>query len=271
MKFLRLPLRVLIVAAGVASIITGQEPKPGFNIFKVQQDVQIGQQAASGMEKTLKIVDAPEVQILVEDLGKDLSKNASEFAFPFQFKAVNEKAINAFALPGGPIYVNSGTIEAVRTQGELAGVIAHEIGHVVLRHGTNQVSKATLISSIAQLASGVVLSDGAVSSVIATAGGVGLNSLFLKYSRSAETDADIMGAYLMVKAGYDPNELASFFEVLSTQEKGARPPQFFSSHPNPDNRTKRIRDEIRKMKVSPDPKKDNSELERAKGILKIFG
>lgn len=269
-RAIRGSLYIFVITLLLNSVTSGQdEPKPGFNIFKPEQDVQIGRQAAAEMEKQLKIVDDPEVLILVEDLGKELSTNASQYAFPFEFKAIKEKAINAFALPGGPIYVNSGTIQAVRTQGELAGVIAHEISHVILRHGTNQASKAIVLQSFANLGGGV-LPDSAVSSVIQAAGGIGLNSLFLKYSRSAETQADVMGSHLMAKAGYDPNDLASFFDVLNAETKGSRQPQFFSSHPNPDNRSKRIRDEIRRLKISPDPKKDNSKIERAKEILKIY-
>lgn len=245
------------------------EPKPGFNLFSVEQDIQIGREVAQAMEKNLVIMGHPEVHIFIEDLGKELASQALGFAFPFEFKVVKQEAINAFALPGGPIYVHTGIIETVRSEGELAGVIAHEISHIVLRHGTNQVSKALVAQSILGFAKGAVLSNSDLGSVIEVAGGIGLNSLFLKYSRSAETQADVLGAQLLARTGYNPEDLASFFEVLMAREKGRRV-EFFSSHPSPGNRIRRIREEIQLSGTPVATKRDSARLERIKEILKEY-
>ena len=215
--------------------------KPGFNLFAPQQDVEIGQQSALEAEKQLPLLRDARATEYLNRLGKTLAAQAPGERYPYTFKLVNASDINAFALPGGPIYVNRGTLEAAQSEAELAGVIAHEIAHVALRHGTNQASKAYLAQAGLGVLGGV-LGNGTLGSIIGAVGGLGLNTLFLKYSRDAETKADVVGAQIMARAGYNPLDLARFFETLQRESK--RNPSslenFFSDHPSPANRTQRI-------------------------------
>jgi beta-barrel assembly-enhancing protease len=225
-------------------LLAQTQVKPGFNLFSPQQDVEIGKQSAAEVEQQMPMLRDRSVQQYASQVGNRLAAVESGPKYPFQFKVVDVSDINAFALPGGFMYVNRGLIEAVRSEGELAGVMAHEMSHVVLRHGTNQASKAYLAQAGLGVLGGV-LGGGAMSQVIGAVGGFGLNSLFLKFSRSAEEQADVLGAQTMAKAGYNPLDMVSMFEMLRKQ--GEHDPskieQFFSDHPAPANRAERIRKE----------------------------
>ncbi len=244
-RAIRLTLLALLLAAGAAQAQTAV--KPGFNMFTVQQDIDIGRQSAGQIEGQLPMVTNSAVTQYVSRLGSKLAAHAPGSKYPYQFKVVNLSDINAFALPGGFVYVHRGLIERARTEGELAGVMAHEIAHVALRHQTNRVSRAYLAQTGVGILGGLFGSKSSSStrSVVSAVGGFGLNSLFLKNSRSAEGQADIAGAQIMAKAGYDPMDMARFFDVLR-QEAGGNPSklsQFFSDHPAPANRATRIRRE----------------------------
>jgi len=218
--------------------------KPGFNIFSEEQDVEIGKQSAIEVERQLPILKDSEIQNYISRIGDRLAAVAPGPKFPYQFKVVNVADVNAFALPGGYMYVNRGLIEAAGDEAELAGVMAHEIAHVALRHGTNQASKAYLGQAGLGILGGV-LGGGTTSSIMEAIGGFGLNSLFLKFSRSAEEQADVVGAQMLAAAGYDPMAMARMFQTL--REQAGRDPskieQFFSSHPAPADRAARIQKE----------------------------
>ncbi|HZS07400.1 MAG TPA: M48 family metallopeptidase [Blastocatellia bacterium] len=220
------------------------EVKPGFNLFSPQQDIEIGRQSAAQAEKQLPILKEKSVADYLSRLGRRLAAQAPGERYPYTFKVVNASEINAFALPGGPIYVNRGAIEAAQCEAELAGVIAHEIAHVALRHGTHQASKAYLAQAGLGILGGV-MGRGAAGRIIGAVGGPGLNTLFLKYGRDAETQADVVGAQIMARAGYDPRQLAHYFEAL--QREAGRDPskleRFLSDHPSPADRTQRIEQE----------------------------
>jgi predicted Zn-dependent protease len=156
---------------------------------------------------------------------------------------ITDPSINAFALPGGPMFIHSGLLQAVDNEAELAGVMGHEMSHVILRHGTNQASKQNLIQLPAVLA-GTALKSGSMLGQLTQLGiGLGANSVLLKFSRNAESQADALGSRLMAEAGYNPIEMAHFFEKLGAGG-GLRAPQFFSDHPNPENREQAIMAEI---------------------------
>jgi len=228
------------------SALAQTKVEPGFNIFSVEQDVEIGQQSAAEAEKQLPLLRDRATEGYINEIGQRLAAVAPGAKYPYRFKAVNVSDVNAFALPGGFMYINRGLIETARSEGELAGVMAHEMAHVALRHGTNQASKAYLAQAGLGVLGGV-LGSGAAGQIIGAVGGFGLNAVFLKFSRNAETQADIVGAQMMAKAGYNPLDMASMFETL--QERAGREPgkveQFFSSHPSPNNRSKRIHEEAR--------------------------
>lgn len=223
------------------------ELKPGWNMFSPQQDVEVGQQVSRDAEKQLPMLNDSRVDNYLNNLGRRLASHAPGEQFPYQYKCVNDRAINAFALPGGFIYINRGVIETADNEAQLAGVMAHETSHVALRHGTNQASKASA-AQVPLAILGGALGSNSVGAVLAQLGaGFATNSLLLKYSRTAESQADMMGTQILYDSGYDPRAMAQFFEKIQAEEKGGRPPEFFSSHPNPENRTGRVDQEIDKL------------------------
>jgi len=221
--------------------------RPGFNLFSKEQDVQVGQENAAQVRKQMTVIKDPVLTDYVNRVGKRLvnAQEAQESGFPFTFEVVADPSINAFALPGGPMFINTGLLRAVDNEAQLAGVMGHEMSHVILRHGTNQASKSKLIELPAVLAS--QMAGGSMMGKLAQVGiGLGANSVLLKFSRSAESQADLMGSHLMSEAGYNPIEMARFFEKLNA-EGGQRAPQFLSDHPNPENREKAIEQEITRL------------------------
>jgi predicted Zn-dependent protease len=241
----------VVVAAlvGLAATAAAQTPvKAGFNLFSPEQDVEIGKQSAVQADRQLPVLPYSSAERYVDAIGRRLAAAAPGPKFPYTFKVVNAADINAFALPGGPVYVTRGLIESVPSEPELAGVLAHEIAHVALRHGTNQASKAYLAQAGIGILGGVLGGGGgATGQIIQAVGGLGLNALFLKFSRSAETQADIVGTQMMAKAGYDPQRMASMFAMLR-QQQGREPSKlanFFASHPSPANREARVTQEAR--------------------------
>ena len=240
----------LLLSVLLANIALAQGPTrlhPGFNLFSKEQDVQLGKESAAEVRKQMPIVKDPFLNEYVNRIGKRLanSPEARDSGYPFTFEVVADPSINAFALPGGPMFINTGLLKAVDNEAQLAGVMGHEMSHVILRHGTNQASKAQLIQLPAVLGSQVA--GGSMVGKLAQVGiGLGANSVLLKFSRSAESQADLMGSHLIADAGYDPIQMARFFEKLSA-EGGGRAPQFLSSHPNPENRDRAIQKEVSKL------------------------
>jgi beta-barrel assembly-enhancing protease len=220
---------------------------PGFNLFSKEQDVQLGQESAAQVRKQMTVIKDPVLTAYVNKVGKRLaaSQEAQESGFPFTFEVVADPSINAFALPGGPMFINTGLLKAVDNEAQLAGVMGHEMSHVILRHGTNQASKAQLFELPALLSQ--QMGGSSMLGQLATLGiGLGTGSVLLKFSRSAESQADLMGSHLMAEAGYNPLELAHFFEKLNTPG-GRGAPEFLSDHPNPDNREKAIEAEAARL------------------------
>lgn len=235
------PRAVLCLAATAALMAQPRPPRPGFNLFSKAQDVQLGREAAAEIEKQSTLVRDAQLRAYIERIGKKLAAQPEAEDYPYSFQVVSDKNINAFALPGGPTFVNTGLITAADNEAQLAGVMAHEISHVVLRHGTNQATKANLIQLPALLAGS--LAGKSLAGQLAQIGiGFGANSVLLKYSRNAERDADLLGTRLLHGAGYNPVEMARFFEKLNAESGSSRTIQFFSSHPNPGNRVRAVED-----------------------------
>jgi Zn-dependent protease with chaperone function len=241
--------------------------KPGWNLFSAQQDVEMGREVAKEAESQLPILNDRRATAYIDSLGKSLAARAPGEKYPYQFKIVNDKAINAFALPGGYIYINRGVIEAATTESQLASVVAHEISHVALRHGTNQVSKAYIAQAPLAILGGV-LGSNSIGSVLAQLGvGFATNSILLKYSRDAERQSDLLGAQILYDAGYDPRGAVEFFEKMQAESKG-RASEFFSSHPNPDNRISGVQNEIVKLGgARPGARNTSSEFQSVKNLL----
>jgi hypothetical protein len=250
----------LILAATLAPSTAPAELKelrPGFNLFTIQQDVQLGKEASVEMGKRMAIVHNREVDaylnILLAKLerssyARTLNRDGSRGdLFPFTIHAVADKKINAFSLPGGPIFVNTGSIDAADNEAQLAGVIAHEMSHVVLRHGTKQLTAQNLVQ-LPLLLAGALTGHSLLGQLTQIGIGLGANSVLLKFSRTDEEQADYNGTEIMAEAGYNPVELGRFFEKLE-KKSGAQGSleQFLSDHPNPGNRVAAINDEVRQL------------------------
>jgi Zn-dependent protease with chaperone function len=240
--------------------------KPGWNKFSPQQDITLGKRAASEAEKQLPLCHAPKVDAYLTQLGTRLAQKlpTGGVQYPFEFHCVNDKAINAFALPGGYVFVNRGTIEASDNEAQLAGVMAHELSHVALRHGTNQATKA-MVAETGLGIFGAVFGDSAGGALLTTLGNFTAGGVLLRYSRTAESQADVMGTQVLYDSGYDPRALAQFFEKLETETKGKNPPEFFSDHPNPEHRVGRVDEEVDKLGGPPaGARRDSAEFEAIK-------
>ncbi len=218
-------------------------PTHGFDMFSPQEEVQAGQQATGEVSKQLPLLpDSDAVVKYVQRLGAELAAHAPGETWPYNFHVVNQKEINAFALPGGPVYVNLGTMQAADNEAELAGVMAHEISHVVQRHGTRQASKQ-MAAQLPLAILGGLMGRGALSQAAQLGISFGLGSYFLKNSRQAEKEADLLGTDIMYDSGFDPHAMAQFFTKIQ-QEGGSRAPQFFSDHPDPGNRVEYVSKEV---------------------------
>ncbi len=262
----------LAVVVASAALVAAQTrvvaPK---NKYTPQQDVELGAKAAAQVRSEMPLVRNAEVQSFVERVGQKLAAAVpSEFQHPefrYTFQVVDASDINAFALPGGPMFVNRGMIAAARDEGQVAGVMAHELSHVVLRHGTAQASKAQPfeIGAVAGAIIGAVV-GGPAGSVISQGTQFGLGAAFLRYSREYERQADILGSHIMAAAGYDPRDMAAMFETIEKQG-GSRGPQWLSSHPNPGNRSQYILAEAKSLAV-PSPVRDTGALESVQADLR---
>lgn len=239
-------LAIVVFWTGCSQRKPGEPIHPGFNVYSKEQDIQLGQEASAEVRKQVQVVQNRQLQSYVSEIGQKLASQPEANDYPYSFTLIKEDSINAFALPGGPIFVHSGLLKAADNEAQLAGVLAHEIAHVALRHATNQASKANLIQLPAVLAGAAIGDQSALAQLGQLGLGLGVNSLMLKYSRDAESQADALGARLMAEAGYNPIEMAHFFEKLEA-EGGARAPQFLSSHPNPGNRVKAVQAEIQAL------------------------
>src|SRR5213080_1588923 len=219
------------------------------NKFKPTDDVKLGRQAAAEAERQFPLLRDSEVDAYVERVGQRLvAAIPSEFQHPefhYYFKVLNASDINAFALPGGPMYVNRGMIQAAHNEGEMAGVMAHEMSHVALRHGTAQATKAQKYAVGAGIAGILGTIFGGPGAGQAAQAAVAVP--FLRFSREYETEADILGARIMANAGYDPHDLANMFRTIEAQGGGGG--GWFSDHPSPANRYARINQEAQYLPV----------------------
>jgi predicted Zn-dependent protease len=254
MRASRLPLLfALALTLWAASRRAGDPPRPGLNFFTKDQDVQLGREAAEEIRQKVHVTQNRFLQDYVAHIGRRLSRQPEAAAtnFNFEFTLIDESAVNAFALPGGPMFIDTGLLKSADSEAEIAGVMGHEMAHIILRHGTNQLSKQNLLAIPAILAETVIGNGSLFAALTRGLIGVGLNSALLSYSRENESEADLLGARLAAEAGYDPRDLASFFAKLKKANGGARGEsrlaQFLSDHPSPGNREVAIEEEARAM------------------------
>lgn len=238
------------------------------NFYSLEKEIALGKQLAQQVERQSKVVNDPIVSEYVNRIGQNLVRN-SDAKVPFTIKVIEDPTVNAFALPGGFFFVQTGLVLKADTEAELAGVMAHEIAHVAARHGTRQATRA----DIAQLATiPLIFMGGAAAYGIYEASGLLVPMSFLKFSRSFEAEADYLGVQYMYKTGYDPNAFVDFFEKIQTMEK--RKPgtmsKLFSTHPPTDDRIQKTQKEIAQLKARPEYVITTSEFNDVKSRLAML-
>jgi len=269
-------MRKIRVVIGLACVLVCQtalaqtEIKVPKNNYTPQQDAELGQQAAAEVRKQYPIITDQRITGYLRTLGDRLvdasPPELNRREYRYSFTPVNVKDINAFALPGGPMFVNRGMFEAANGEGEVVGVMAHELSHVLLRHGTANATKAQnpwlQLGQIAGIIGGEMV-GGNLGGLIQQGTGFGLGTLMMRYSRDFEKQADLLGAQIMARAGYDPRDLAHMFETIAKRSGGGAP-QWLSSHPNPGNRTAYINQEAERLTISRRPDQSQFEPVRAR-------
>jgi beta-barrel assembly-enhancing protease len=220
------------------------------NFYSLEKEIALGKQMAQQVERQSKVINDPIVSEYVNRIGQNLVRN-SDAKVPFTIKVIEDPTVNAFALPGGFFFVQTGLILKADTEAELAGVMAHEIAHVAARHGTRQATRG----EIAQLATiPLIFMGGAAAYGIYEASGLIIPVSFLKFSRNFEAEADYLGVQYMYKTGYDPTAFVDFFEKIQTLEK--RKPgtmsKLFATHPPTDDRITKSQKEIADLKPRPE-------------------
>jgi len=234
-------ISLALIAALTLPAFARVQPTTGFDIYSREEELEVGKQAAEETSHQMPLLpDSSPVTKYVQQLGKKLAAHAPGEGWPYNFHVVNQKEINAFALPAGTIYVNLGTIQAADSEAELAGVLAHEIAHVVQRHGTRAASKEMAAQVPLALLAGI-MGKSTVAQAAAMGISFGVGSYFLKNSRQSESEADLLGSDIMYDAGYDPHALAAFFTKLQDEAGLSNElDQFFSDHPDPGNRVEAV-------------------------------
>lgn len=249
--------------------IATSNPGKGVNLYSIDKEMRLGKQLAEEAERQARLVDDPVVSEYVNRVAQNLVRN-SDAVVPFTVKVIDSGEVNAFALPGGFLFVNSGLVLKAATEAELAGVMAHEIAHVAARHGTKQATRGQ-IANIASIPL-MMLGGGWIGFAIHQAAGLAMPMGFLKFSRGMEQQADRLGLEYLYKTGYDPAAFLDFFERLESLEK--RKPgtmaKVFSTHPVTGDRIKRAQDEIEdEFKPQPEYVLDTSEFHEVQSRLKM--
>src|SRR3954467_10213345 len=264
--------RSLLFSAGLAAglLSCARNPVTGkseLSLVSESQEIQMGQEASKEVAQSIGIYNDAKINDYVASIGKRIAANSERPNLPWEFHVVDDASVNAFALPGGFIYVTRGLLASINDEAELATVVGHEIGHVTNRHSVQQISKQQL----AQLGLGVgsiLSSDIAKFGQLASAG---LSVLFLKYSRDAENQADLAGFRYALQQGYDVREMTKVMETLdriSQTSGGGKLPEWLATHPNPENRIEHIQKMLDTVKTDPSKGRVNREqyLQLVRGI-----
>lgn len=266
-RMLRWVMMIGLVGASSPSWARFQIPPPCKNAFTVEQEQQEGAKVAAEVFKEMPVLpDSSPISQYVRQIGDRLVAVTPGYRWPFNFHVVASEEINAFALPGGAMFVNLGAIRAAETESQLAGVMAHELSHVVLRHSTCNITKQQapkMWAGLAQLGAGVLLGNGALGSLATQGIGMATGLTFLRMSREDEKQADLLGTDILYDAGYDPRGLPQFFETIQAKygEGGA---QIFSDHPNPGNRMQYVNAEIASLPQRSNPKVTSVQFTQAR-------
>jgi beta-barrel assembly-enhancing protease len=238
-------ISVLAVPGWAVTPATPQLPDPGKVKMSREDQQKLGFQAMGEVYKQMPVLpDSNPMTQYVQRLGAKLAKQIpQQYSWPYEFHVIAQKDINAFALPGGPMFINVGTIAAAQNEAQLAGVMAHEMSHVYEQHSAKAATSTKRTWAEILGAAGGILGGSTLGNLARAGIQFGAGTMLMKYSREDEAQADEVGAIIMYKAGYNPMELANFFEILNQQ--GGSPPQFLSDHPSPGNRASAIAKEIK--------------------------
>jgi predicted Zn-dependent protease len=255
-----------LVVFGLATSLSACATVGQLNIVSEPQELEMGAQFASELDKELAYIEDPDIVGYIDGLGQSIARVSQRNYIPYRFKVVNTDEVNAFAVPGGYLFVNRGLIETADTECELAGVLGHEIGHVVGRHSARQITQQYGISAIA----GLLLGQNPSMLAQATAK-IAATGAILSYSRDMESEADHYGVQELYDAGIDPSGLASFFDKLVQLRGGAgggKLEQFFSTHPDPGVRAGTVRAQIAKLPPKASLRKDSPRFQEIKAKVK---
>jgi len=243
----------------------------GINFYSFDKEIALGKQLALEVERQAKVIDDPVISEYVSRIGQNLVRN-SDAKVPFTIKVLDTEEINAFALPGGFFFVNSGLILKADSEAELAGVMGHEIAHVAARHGTRQATRGEL-AQIGMIAASIAMPYGWTGYAIRQGASLAIPMAFLTFTRAQEREADHLGLQYMYKAGYDPVAFVDFFEKIETLErkKPGSIAKVFATHPMTDDRIKAAQDEIQKdLKPRDEYVVDTSEFQDVKARLAML-
>jgi predicted Zn-dependent protease len=249
--------------------IGNRDVAKGPNFYSLEKEIALGKQLAQEVERQAKVIDDPIVAEYVNRVGQNIVRN-SDCKVPFTIKVVEDESINAFALPGGFFFVNTGLILRADNEAELAGVMAHETAHVCARHGTRQATKAELAN---YMSIPLIFMGGWTGYGIRQAAGFLVPMSLLKFSRSYESDADMLGLQYMYKTGYDPGSFVDFFEKIQALEKKKHGmvAELFSSHPMTDDRIQAAQKNIQdNLEARPEYVVNTSEFNEVKARLGVI-
>ena len=242
----------------VAPILAGQ-------LISISEEIALGKQTQKQVKARVPELDEQAVVAYVSSIGRRLATRADGAQYPYSFSIANYREINAFALPGGPVWVNRGAIAAAQTEAQLAGVLAHEVAHISERHAADQLTKTLVANGLLGLLGALLGNEGGARAA-QVAAQVLAGGYMLKFSRDDEKDADRVGARIMKRAGWDPREMVAFMEMLRRQQ-GRDPASvtvFLSSHPAPGERAELLRRELGKTSGG---RRDSQEFRRVRDLL----
>jgi predicted Zn-dependent protease len=279
LRFIRRPgkmLGALVLLAVFAGLpLRAEEPTPSrafYNTFTDEEEMAMGRKAADDTDKQLPILEEPLLTAYLNHLGQKIAAESRRPQIEYSFKIVNTDVVNAFSLPGGFVYVNRGLLDFVTNESELAGVLAHEIGHVVAYHSMNDVARRSLVDQgMYQLQKAGIVTDQQMMDMVQRYGGTMLLFVDRKFSREEESEADMLGMYNAIRAGYDPNGLVGFLARLSQFTGNPSLVEgLLMNHPLPGERVKALRLELKEHPAPSGLIKDSVGFRTAKLQLKIL-
>jgi predicted Zn-dependent protease len=249
----------------VLALLGATSASAQFRLISVEQEIDMGRRVDTEVRREMPVLKDAEVTAYVRSLGRRLAQHAPGPKYPYRVSVVDYREINAFALPGGPIWMHRGLMHAATNESQVAGVLAHEVAHIAQRHSADQLTKATMANwGLGVL--GAFLGNSAGAGAAQMAAGYLANGVFLKFSRDDEREADEVGLQIMRRAGWNPRGMVELFEVLRREAR--RDPgsveTFFSSHPPPQDRINRLEGEIGR---NPSGRRDSEEFQRVRARL----